>query len=267
MTLFHATSADGTRIGASRVGQGPPLVVLHGIAADAGRFARSAPPRLDEHFTVYAMDRRGRGASGDAETYAFARESEDLVAMLEAVATEHAVAKVSVLGHSFGGLVALDALPTTARIAKLVVYEPYAPEVPAPEPSPITRSYMAMAEAGDHEALVLKFLSEIVRMPTEDVARLHAHASWPARVATGKTIPREMAAAETYVFDPARYANVTAPVRMLLGGESPAFLKDATARIAKGIPGAEVVTLAGQQHIAMDTAPAMFLDAVRTALA
>ena len=267
MTLFHATSPDGTRIGASRVGQGPPLVVLHGIAADAGRFARSAPPRLDEHFTVYAMDRRGRGASGDAPRYDFAREAEDLVAMVDAVATANGVPEVFVLGHSFGGLVAIDALPLTSRIGKLVVYEPYAPEVPSPAPSPTTRAYMAMAEARDDEALVTKFLSEIVRMPPEDVARLRAHASWTARVATAKTIPREMAAAETYCFEPARFAGNRAPICMLLGGESPAFLKDATARLAAGLPGAEVVTLAGQQHIAMDTAPALFLEAVRTALA
>ncbi len=263
MSILTTRSADGTLVSASRAGNGPPLVVVHGIAADSGRFAGSAPPRLDEHFTVFAMDRRGRGASGDAASYAFAREAEDLAAMLEAVAvaTEHE--QVFVLGHSFGGLVAIDALPITARIAKLVVYEPYAPEVPAARPSPVTMQYAALAESGDRDTLTKRFLRDIVQMSEVDVARLRNHASWPSRLASAHTIPREMAAAETYRFEPARHAASTVPIRMLLGGESPAFLRDATARLHAGLPNSEVVVLGGQQHIAMDTAPELFLEALR----
>jgi pimeloyl-ACP methyl ester carboxylesterase len=263
---FATTSPDGTRICASQSGSGPPLVVVHGIAADAGRFAGDAPPRLDEHFTVFAMDRRGRGASGDAEAYTYAREVEDLVAMIDAVSAEAGHARIFVLGHSFGGLVALDALPRTTRIAKLVVYEPYSPEVPVSEPSAITRAYMAMADAGEHEALVVKFLREIVRMRDEDVARLRAHPSWAARLRAAPTIAREMAAAETHTFTPARYEGNAVPIRMLLGGASPAFLREATARLHAHLPASEIFELAGQQHIAMDTAPAMFLDALRAFL-
>lgn len=264
--ILHARSADGTTIGASRAGKGAPLLVVHGIAADAGRFKGSAPPRLDEHFEVFAMDRRGRGTSDDAAAYAFARESEDLHAMLEAVAHATGRERVLVLGHSFGGLVCLDALPETTRVAKLVVYEPYAPEVPAPEPSAVTKAYAALAERGDRDALVTSFLRDIVRMPSSDVDRLRAHGSWRARVAAGHTIPREMAAAETYRFQPSRYTSNAVPIRMLLGGESPAFLREATSRLHASLPNSGVHELVGQQHIAMDTAPALFLDALRSFL-
>ncbi len=263
---LHARSADGTRIGASRAGKGPPLLVVHGIAADAGRFKGSAPPRLDEHFEVFAMDRRGRGASEDAAAYVFSREAEDLHAMLEAVAHATGRDRVCVLGHSFGGLVCLDALPETTRIGKLVVYEPYAPEVPAPEPSAVTKSYAALAERGDRDALVTSFLRDIVRMPSSDVDRLRAHGSFAARLAAAHTIPREMAAAETYRFEPSRAASNTVPIRMLLGGESPPFLREATFRLHASLPESEVHELPGQQHIAMDTAPALFLEALRSFL-
>lgn len=123
-----------------------------------------------------------------------------------------------------------------------------------------------MADDGANEALVVRFLREIVRMRDEDVARLRAHPSWTARVAAARTIAREMAAAETYRFEPRRFADNRRPVTMLLGGESPAFLRDATARLHAAIPSSRVHELAGQQHIAMDTAPALFLDAVRGAL-
>lgn len=262
-SVLRATSADGTVVGAIRTGEGPPLLVVHGIAADAARFSGGAPPRLDQHFTVFAMDRRGRGESGDGVTYAVAREAEDVVAMVDAIAQATGRERIFVFAHSFGGLVCLDALPRTQRIAKLAVYEPYAPEVPSTEPAPITLEYMALAEAGELEALTTRFLREIVRMSDADVARLRAHASWPARVAVARTIPREMDAAGSYAFAPARYAENDVPIRMLLGGVSPAFLRGATERLHRSLPASAVHELAGQEHIAMDTAPAMFLDALR----
>ena len=66
-------SADGTLIAVWRSGDGPPLVLVHGATADHGRWA-PVLPALEEHFTVLAMDRRGRGRSGDAQPYAIERE-------------------------------------------------------------------------------------------------------------------------------------------------------------------------------------------------
>ena len=66
------SSRDGTRIAYSRNGQGSPLVLVHGTTADHTRWAPILPA-LEEHFTVYAVDRRGRAASGDAEDYAVER--------------------------------------------------------------------------------------------------------------------------------------------------------------------------------------------------
>jgi peptide-methionine (S)-S-oxide reductase len=78
------TSKDGTRIAYSRSGSGPPLVLVHGTTADHTRWARVLP-ELEPHFTVYAMDRRGRGGSGDAADYAIEREFEDVAAVVDAI--------------------------------------------------------------------------------------------------------------------------------------------------------------------------------------
>ncbi|MFD1562175.1 alpha/beta fold hydrolase [Haloarchaeobius amylolyticus] len=40
---------------------------------------------LAEHFTVYAMDRRGHGESGDNELYEIERVFEDVVAVVDVI--------------------------------------------------------------------------------------------------------------------------------------------------------------------------------------
>ena len=89
-------SADGTPLALWRSGEGPPLVLVHGAAADHSRWA-PVLPALEERFTVHQFDRRGRGERGDAADYSLAREFEDVVAVVES-----AGADVNLLGHSHG---------------------------------------------------------------------------------------------------------------------------------------------------------------------
>src|SRR6266568_6334575 len=111
-------SQDGTPIAAWHSGVGAPLVLVHGTTADHTVWT---PVRvaLERHFTVWTLDRRGRGSSGDAAAYALARESEDLAAVIDAIG-----GAVQVLGHSFGGLCALETALLTPHIGRLMLYEP-----------------------------------------------------------------------------------------------------------------------------------------------
>jgi pimeloyl-ACP methyl ester carboxylesterase len=76
-TMTRVTSRDGTQIAYWASGEGPPLVVVHGTTADHTRW-RPLLPYLEPHATVHAIDRRGRGASGDAPDYQVTREFEDV---------------------------------------------------------------------------------------------------------------------------------------------------------------------------------------------
>ena len=91
---------DGTRITYRRSGEGPPLILVHETAANHGRWS-PVLPALEERFTVYAMDRRGRGGSGDGHGYAIEREFEDAAAVLDSTG-----GPVNLLGHSCGALIA-----------------------------------------------------------------------------------------------------------------------------------------------------------------
>src|SRR5437879_12391969 len=83
------TSADGTAIAYERTGSGPALVLVDG--AMCYRAAGPMQPLaalLQDSFTVYTYDRRGRGESSDTTPYAVAREVEDLQALIAQAAGE-----------------------------------------------------------------------------------------------------------------------------------------------------------------------------------
>jgi pimeloyl-ACP methyl ester carboxylesterase len=94
-------SPDGVRIGYQQSGTGMPLVLVHGVGGTAARWA-PVLPALTQHFRVFALDRRGRGSSGDAPSYAIEREVEDIVALVDSIGEP-----VNLFGHSFGAICAL----------------------------------------------------------------------------------------------------------------------------------------------------------------
>ena len=94
-------SRDGTPIAVFSSGDGPPLLLVHGTAGDHTTFRVVGPP-FEDAFAVHAMDRRGRGASGDSLPYAIEREFEDVAVVAETLASESG-AQIVVFGHSYGG--------------------------------------------------------------------------------------------------------------------------------------------------------------------
>lgn len=114
------TSGDGTTIAYTKLGSGPPLILVDGAFCyrENGPSSQLAP-LLAKRFTVFAYDRRGRGESGDAPVYAIEREVEDLRSLVrEAGGSAFAV------GISSGGALALQAAARGVSLKGLVLYEP-----------------------------------------------------------------------------------------------------------------------------------------------
>lgn len=118
MTRRSTTSTDGTTITYQRSGLGTPLVLVHGTAADHRRWA-PVLPSFEQRFTVCAVDRRGRGSSGDTAGYSVEREFDDVAAVVESLGEQ-----VHLLGHSYGALCALEAALRTPDVRSLTLYEP-----------------------------------------------------------------------------------------------------------------------------------------------
>lgn len=85
-------------------GEGPPLILIHGIGAarDAWRFV---VPRLESTFTCITYDLRGHGESPLPSMADGGFGLDDLVADLEALRARLGIEKAHLAGHSLGGMI------------------------------------------------------------------------------------------------------------------------------------------------------------------
>lgn len=219
-------------------------------------------PRLAERFTVWAIDRRGRGASGDTEPYVVEREFEDVAAVVDALAAESAE-PVPVVGHSFGGRVGLGAALRTPRLSRLVVYE----GAPAPEdrpyqPDDLAARLASLRESGANELLLQTFLHEVVGMSATDVDAYRANAVWPDRVAAAPTIVRELVAESSPEAGVEVLGRVDIPVLQVLGSASLPPFHAATTALDERLPRGRVAVIEGARHAAHHTHPDEFVAEV-----
>lgn len=231
-------SADGTAIAYDRVGSGPALVIALGAFCDR-RTPQGLAALLGEHFTVYSYDRRGRGDSGDAPAYAVRREVEDLAAVI-AAAGGSAVA----YGHSSGASLVLAAAVEGLPITRLAAYEP-----PYTEIDELYDRIRGMVAAGDQEGAVAAFMTDALHVPSEALAGMRQSPAWPELVRFANTLPYDMVLGT----DPGdALAKISVPALALTGADSPAWMREVAARVARTIPGGELMTLAGQEHRVAD---------------
>lgn len=245
-------STDGTSISVARTGSGPPLVLCHGSTGSKDSWSGVAPI-LGQHHTVYRYDRRGRGASGDAEEYSLAQEVDDLHVVLSlAGADAHLVA------HSFGGLCALEAARAVGKIRSLVLYEPPVHAAQLPE----ALQAVACIEAGSLEDGLSTFLSAVGVADEElDFLRSLPHV-WARLLEGARSLPREVQAAHSLAWQPDRYADVDAPTLLLQGSLTEAAVYLTIDELQDAIPHAEVREIRGQRHLAFAFAPELFAEAV-----
>jgi pimeloyl-ACP methyl ester carboxylesterase len=131
---MRITMNDGVDLVADVAGEGPGLLLLHGLGGWREDFADHVD-RLARDHTVVAFDHRGHGASDkptDPAAYSFARIVEDTLAIADATGLDH----FRLLGHSMGGMVARKiVLQDPARVDALVMMDTSAGPVPGFDPS------------------------------------------------------------------------------------------------------------------------------------
>jgi esterase len=119
-------------------GDGPPLVMLHGLIGHARTWDHTAAA-LSDRYRVLVPDQRGHGNSDWAPRYGVGLMAEDLLAFLDALK----LGEVTLMGLSMGGLVAfIFAASHPERVRDLIVLD-IGPEIAAPGARQVAASLAA----------------------------------------------------------------------------------------------------------------------------
>ncbi len=139
-----------------RVGNGEPLLILHGLFGSSDNWRTVAKP-LTHHYTVYFVDLRNHGRSPHAATISYPEMADDVRQLMD----DEGMVSASFLGHSMGGKVAMSfALSQPKRVQHLIVAD------------------MGMKRYHPHHADVLKALHAVDLNTTEqrlDAERIIRH--------------------------------------------------------------------------------------------
>jgi pimeloyl-ACP methyl ester carboxylesterase len=259
-------SEDGTAIGYEAIGEGPGIVVVHGTFR-AGQHYRELAAALADRFTVYTVDRRGRGASGpQGPDYDIDSECADLIAVME-----HSGATM-VFGHSFGGLVALETVlrRPDAQITKLALYEPsisiggtiaghWLPEFDkALSHGRIADAVAIMIGGLDLAGPMRHVPTRLRRMLTKAALRGDLMAGAAALL---PTVHAEVEVVRALNSSGARYTQVETDALLLTGSRSPGYLRGAVNTLHAAIRGARRIELDKLSHNGPDMeAPALVAE-------
>jgi pimeloyl-ACP methyl ester carboxylesterase len=261
-------SSDGTTIGYQTLGSGEGVILIGGTLR-AGRDYLPLARLLAQFLTVHVMDRRGRGASGpQGPGYGIESECEDMLAVQRQTGAAMAV------GHSYGGLVSLEAARRSDAFRRVAVYEPgvsvagsmpvtWLPQYRRRLASGDTRGAFAVMARGAGHAPPL-----LARMPLSTVRALMyglPGRQWrqlepllPTALAENEQIARLDAPTA------GRFTSVTARVLLLGGTKSPAAITTRALRALHDvIPGSELELLEGLRHTAPEKkAPVALTEAL-----
>lgn len=251
--MNFVTSKDGAPIAYTKSGKGTPLLLVHGSGIDH-TYWETVTAELERHFTVFAVDRRGRSQSGDTEPYSIQREFEDIATLIDSIS-----GPVDVVGHSYGALCSLEAALLTENIRRLVLYEPpIYTTIDIPYPADAPELFNTYIKTGDYEEALL-LLYKIGDAPVSELDLQKAQPNWQARLAATPTLAREAFGARGYNFSPNRFRNMGTPTLLLVGSKTTPFYKAATEAVHRALPNSRVAVLHGQGHEAVVTAPELFL--------
>ncbi len=237
-------------------GAGPTVVLVPGSCSTTAAW-RPVIAGFEGRFRCVSTSLLGYGGTAERRTAAdpsIAYEAE----AVEAVVRHAAGGPAHLVGHSFGGLVALAvALRRRVPLASLVILEAPAPELLRTCGElhhyrafrDMTDGYFAAFHRGDRDAIAAMI---------DFYGGSGTFASWPARVRgyaveTTAVNILDWAGAFAYPLSPAHLAGVSIPVLVVRGGASHPAVQRANELLSLHMPAAALVTLAGAAHFMIST--------------
>jgi 3-oxoadipate enol-lactonase len=236
---------DGARIWWTTEGSGEPVVLVMGLGYPSDMWHRLLPALVGQH-RVIRLDNRGAGRTGDVPgaPYTVETMAGDLVAVLDAAGESSA----HVFGVSMGGLIAQEtALAAPDRVRSLILgcTHPGVPHaVLAPDALAMLarRGHLSPAQAAE-QSLPFNYAPSTPRRRIEE--------DWAVRLPLASTAAGYMAQAHgTATWSGLeRLPSLGVPTLVVHGEEDRLVPVINGRRIAEEIPGAELVTLPGANHL------------------
>ncbi len=267
--VSRVTSDDGTSIAYRTVGaDGPGVIVLSG-ALSRGQDYLPLAETLAHSSRVHVVDRRGRGDSGpQGYRYGIEREVEDLLAVQAATGAR------AVFGHSYGGLIALEAARRSDVFTAVAVYEPGI-SIDGSINTQWMPRYRARLIAGDRRgafaAMVKAGHSRLGRLPDWYVRLILRAVVRGARWRKMEPLLEANLAEHEQVArvddgTVERFRQITARVLLLGGSKSPPALTTSLfTELRSVIPDCTAEIIDGLDHFAPDqNAPELIADRVRS---
>jgi pimeloyl-ACP methyl ester carboxylesterase len=243
----------------TREGAGPALFLLHATLSSS-RQLRPLATRLAQDHTVISVDRRGSGLSvtdGPAEPIEVGVHVADLVA----IAHREGLAGLTVVGHSYGGCVALElAARQPALVDAAFAYEPpYAPVAPAEVQAGMAEVGRRTLAARDADGLADAALAFMAGVSGPDAVEALSPA---ARARVARAGRGAIADATLAGMDPAGLGRIAARVRIATGSASHSLYEDIATGLLAVVPSADHVRLNGLDHMAPVLRPDLFAGAI-----
>jgi pimeloyl-ACP methyl ester carboxylesterase len=112
---------DGVVLRGEQAGDGPPIVLLHGLSATRRNVVQGSRHLIKRGYRLIAYDARGHGVSSPAESYDYAELAGDLEAVLDHLGID----RTALVGSSMGAATAMAfSLEHPERVAALVQITP-----------------------------------------------------------------------------------------------------------------------------------------------
>jgi 3-oxoadipate enol-lactonase len=250
--------STGVRIAWEAAGDGPPLLLIHGLGYARWGWGPVLAP-LAERFRVLSFDNRGIGESDAPPGPYTARElADDAAAVLDAAD----VPRAHVVGTSLGGMVAQElALAYPERVDRLVLActtpgGPQAHAMPERTVALIQEAATLAPEVALHRFVENALATDAPEGLVERIFRLRLDhppdpAGWQAQAAAGATFD---------AFE--RLGEIAAPTLVLHGTDDGVVDTRNAALLAERIPDARVELFEGTGHLFFWEQPERFVRAV-----
>ena len=252
--MEHA-KVNGVELAYEVVGSGEAVLLIHGAHIADALQPLVTEPALDrfQHIRYY---RRGLGGSTrpvDAEPTSVAEQARDAVGLLDHLGVDRA----HLVGHSFGGMIALElAVQHPTRVASLVLLEPAFPAMPAGAAfaqalAPLVDRY----QAGDAEGAVHGFLAMVGDLDWREAIEQTVPGGIAQAVKDAATFFEMELTGPTWAFGSEQAAAITCPVLSVLGSRSSPLFVESRRLLHAWFPACQDADIADATHLLQMQAP------------